>query len=198
MSPLVEPDTISDSAVAAVNALYAYGTAVTFCLGRSCSVLTTTSIHLSPLSKFDDSKPRRTLNAPLMSGVTDMDSDEIGVNSDGPLYRLKVTGIGPGTGDPEELVNLPWKFICCVNGYAEIENRIRSEVKINKSFLLINISFISRCPELYCIIIQKARALSPLKPYILYRKRRNLDLLTCRPPALVSPPAYPAALSSLR
>jgi hypothetical protein len=41
-----------------------------------------------------------------------MDSDERGVNSDGPLYRLKVTGIGPGTGDPEEFVNLPWKFIC--------------------------------------------------------------------------------------
>ena len=62
-----------------------------------------------------------------------MDSDEIGVNSDGPLYRLKMTGIGPGTGTPKEVVNLPWKFICWVKGYAEREKNIRSDaiVKIN-------------------------------------------------------------------
>jgi hypothetical protein len=133
---LVEPGTISDSAVDAVNALYAYGTAVTFCLGKSGSPSTTTSIHLSPLSNLDDPKPRRTLNAPLLSGVTDTDSDEMGVNSDGPLYRLKVTGIGPGTGDPEEVVNLPWKFICWVKGYAETESINIKSPRTNMFFFI--------------------------------------------------------------
>jgi hypothetical protein len=55
------------------------------------------------------------------------------------------------------LVNLPWKFICWGMAYAGIENRIRSEVKVNKSFLLIYISLISRCPELYREITQKSR-----------------------------------------
>jgi hypothetical protein len=63
-----------------------------------------------------------------------MDSDEIRVNPDGSLYRLKVTGFDPVTGAPEEVVNLPWKFICWVKGYAEMENNIRKEVRTKINF----------------------------------------------------------------
>jgi hypothetical protein len=65
-----------------------------------------------------------------------MDSDEIRVNPDGSLYRLKVTGFDPVTGAPEEVVNLPWKFICWVKGYAERENNIKIDVRIKINSLI--------------------------------------------------------------
>jgi hypothetical protein len=62
---------------------------------------------------------------------------------------LKVILTGVVTGVPDELVNLPWKFICLFTGYAENENNIRSDARININFF---INDRSREPSVFLVI----------------------------------------------